>query len=48
MVTHHEWGEISHNREEEPNERRVVGTPPNLIETVRSLMEELQIFKVEN
>jgi hypothetical protein len=39
MVTHHELGEISHNREEESDERRVVETPPDLAETVRSLME---------
>jgi hypothetical protein len=42
MVTHHELGESSHNREEESDERRVVETPPDLAETVRSLMEELQ------
>jgi hypothetical protein len=39
MVTHPELGEISHNREEEYDERRVVETPPNFVETVRSLME---------
>jgi hypothetical protein len=38
-------GESSHNREEESDERRVVETPPNLDETVRSLMEELQSLK---
>jgi hypothetical protein len=48
MVTHHELGGISHNREEESDERRVVETPPNLVETVRSLMEELHICKVDN
>jgi hypothetical protein len=48
MVTHHELGEISHNREEDYVERRVVETPPDLAETVRSLMEELQRFKVDN
>jgi hypothetical protein len=48
MVTHHEMGESSHNREEDSNERRVVETPSNLVETVRSLMEELQRFKVNN
>jgi hypothetical protein len=41
MVTHHEVGEGSHNRDEEFDERRVVGTPPDLAETVRSLMVEL-------
>jgi hypothetical protein len=39
MVTHHELGKIFHNREEESNERRAVETPPDLDETVRSLME---------
>jgi hypothetical protein len=39
MVTHHEMGESSHNKEEEFDERRVVETPPDLDETVRSLME---------
>jgi hypothetical protein len=29
------------NREEEYDERRVVETPADLVETVRSLMEEL-------
>jgi hypothetical protein len=48
MVTHHEWGESSHNKEEESDERRMVETPPNLVETVRSLREELQIFKADN
>jgi hypothetical protein len=48
MVTHHELGEISHNREEESDERRVVETPPDLDETVRSLMEELQSCKADN
>jgi hypothetical protein len=38
MVTHHELGKISHNREEESDERRVVETPPYLDKTVRSLM----------
>jgi 5'-deoxynucleotidase YfbR-like HD superfamily hydrolase len=48
MVTHHELGESSHNREEESDERRAVETPPDLDETVRSLMEELQSCKDEN
>jgi hypothetical protein len=48
MVTHHELGESSHNREEESDERRVVETPPDLAETVRSLMEELQSCKDDN
>jgi hypothetical protein len=48
MVTHHEWGESSHNKEEESDERRAVETPPNLAETVRSLMVELQSFKADN
>jgi hypothetical protein len=48
MVTHHQVGEGSHNRDKETNERRVVGTPPDLVDIVRSLMVELQSCKVEN
>ena len=48
MVTHQELGESSHNREEESDERRVVETPPNLVETVRILMAELQSYKADN
>jgi hypothetical protein len=48
MVTHHELGEISHNRDEEYDERRVVETPPGLTEIVRILMEELQRCKDDN
>jgi hypothetical protein len=47
MVRHHELGEISHNRDEEFDERRVVETPPYLVETVRSLMAELQSCKAD-
>jgi hypothetical protein len=48
MVTHHELGEISHNRAEESDARRAMETPPNLVETIRSLMAELQSCKVDN
>jgi hypothetical protein len=48
MVTHHEVGEGSHNRDEYSNKRRAVGTPPDLVETMRSLMVELQIWKADN
>jgi hypothetical protein len=48
MVTHHEVGEGSHNRDEHSDKRRAVGTPPNLVETVRSLMVELQSYKADN
>jgi len=48
MVTHHEWGGSSHNREEDYVERRVVETPPYFAKNVRSLMEELQSFKEDN
>jgi hypothetical protein len=48
MVTHHEVREGSHNRDEESDERRVVGTPPDLHDTVRSLMVELQSCKDDN
>jgi hypothetical protein len=41
-------GEGSHNRDEESDERREIGTPPNLVETVRSLMVELQSYKADN
>jgi hypothetical protein len=42
MVTHQEMGEGSHNRYEDSDERRAIGTPPDVAETVRSLMVELQ------
>jgi hypothetical protein len=48
MVTYQEVGEGSHNREEESDERREIGTPPDLAETVRSLIAELQSCKVDN
>jgi hypothetical protein len=48
MVTHHEVGNGSHNRDEESNERRAVETPQDLAETVKSLMVELQSCKADN
>ena len=48
MVTHQEVGEGSHNIDEESDERRAVGTPTELAETVRSLMIELQSCKDNN
>jgi hypothetical protein len=48
MVTHHEVGEGSHNRDEEYDERRVMETPPDLAEKIRSLMAELRSCKVDN
>jgi hypothetical protein len=48
MVMHHEVGNCSHNRDEESDERRVVETPPDLADTVRSLMVELQSCKADN
>jgi hypothetical protein len=48
MVTHHELGEISHNRKEEFDERGAVETPLDLDETERSLMEKLQSCKDDN
>jgi hypothetical protein len=48
MVTHQEMGEGSHNRDEESEKRRAIGTPPDLAETVRSLMVELQSCKADN
>ena len=48
MVTHHEVGEGSHNRDEEFDERRAVGTLSDQDETVRSLMVKLQSCKADN
>jgi hypothetical protein len=48
MVTCHEVGDGSHNRDEESDERRAVETPLDLAETVRSLMVELQSCKADN
>jgi hypothetical protein len=48
MVTHHEVGDGSHNRDEEYDERRVVETSPYLDETVRILMDELESCKADN
>jgi hypothetical protein len=48
MVTCHEVGDDSHNRDKESDERREVETPPDLAETVRSLMAELQSCKANN
>jgi hypothetical protein len=48
MVNHQEMGEGSHNRDEESDERRSIGTPPDLAETMRSLMVELQICNADN
>jgi hypothetical protein len=41
-------GEGSHNRDEESDERRAIGTPLDLAETVRSHMVELQSYKANN
>jgi hypothetical protein len=48
MVMHHEVGDGSHNRDGESDERRVLETPLDLDETVRSLMAELQSCTVDN
>jgi hypothetical protein len=48
MVTPQHMGEGSHNRDKESDERRAMGTPPNITETVRSLMVELQRCKADN
>jgi hypothetical protein len=48
MVTHHEVGDGSHNRDKESDERRAVETPLDLDETIRSLMAELQSCKADN
>jgi hypothetical protein len=44
----HEVGDGSHNRDKEYDERRVVETPLDLVETIRILRAELQIFKADN
>ena len=48
MVTCHGVGDGSHNRDEEFDERRVVETPLDLVETIRSLMVELESYKDDN
>jgi hypothetical protein len=48
MVMCQEEGDGSHNREEDSDERRVVETPMDLDESIRSLMEKLQSCKVDN
>jgi hypothetical protein len=48
METRHQVGYGSHNRDEKFDERRAVETPPDLVETVRSLMAELQSYKANN
>jgi hypothetical protein len=48
MVTCHEVGDGSHNKDEESDERRVVETPLDLDETVRCLRAKLQSCKVDN
>ena len=48
MVNHHEVGDGSHNRDEESEKRRAIGTPLDLAETMRSLMVELQRWKADN
>jgi hypothetical protein len=45
---HHEVGDGSHNRDEESYERMAVETPPDLAETVKSLMAELQSCTTKN
>ena len=47
MVTRHEVGDGSHNRDKESDERRAVETLPDLAETLRSLMAELQSYKAD-
>jgi hypothetical protein len=48
MVTCHEMGDGSHNRDEESDERRAVETPLDLAETVRILRAKLQSCKDDN
>ena len=44
----HEVGDGSHNRDEESDERRVVETPPDLVETIRSLRAEIHSCNANN
>jgi hypothetical protein len=48
MVTCHEVGDGSHNRNKESDERRVVETPLDIAKTMRSLMVKLQSCKADN
>jgi hypothetical protein len=48
MVTCPKVGDGSHNRDEESDERRAMETPPNMVETVRSLRAKLQSCKADN
>jgi hypothetical protein len=48
MVTCHEVGDGSHNRDEKSDERRAMETPLDMDETVRSLKDELQSCKADN
>jgi hypothetical protein len=48
MVTHQEVGEGSHNIDKESDERSAIRTPPDLVETMRSLMVELKSCKADN
>jgi hypothetical protein len=44
----YELGDGSHNRDEECDGRRVVETPPDMVETVWILRAELQSCKANN
>jgi hypothetical protein len=48
MVTCHEVGDGSHNRDKESDERRAMETPPDMDEIVRSIRVELQNCKADN
>jgi hypothetical protein len=48
MVKPQDMGEVSRNRDEESDKIGAMGTPPNIAETVRSLMVELQSCKADN
>ena len=48
MVTFHEVGDGSHNRDKEYDERRAVENPPDLTKIVRSPRDELQSCKADN
>jgi hypothetical protein len=48
MVMRHEVGDGSHNRDKEYDERRVVETPLDLVETLRILIAKLHSCKADN
>ena len=46
MVTCHEVGDVSHNRDEESDERRAVENPLDLAKTIRSLRANYRVARL--